>query len=73
MAFPYNHVVMIGATSGIGNAMAEMLVQAGTKVTVVGRRKDRLVEVVQKHGEGKAIAVPFDIAELDKIPQFASE
>jgi NADPH:quinone reductase-like Zn-dependent oxidoreductase len=73
MAFPYKHVVMIGATSGIGKAMAERLIQAGSKVTVVGRRKERLEEFVQKHGHSKSTAVPFDIGNLDKIPQFASE
>ncbi|KAL2008470.1 hypothetical protein VTN00DRAFT_6664 [Thermoascus crustaceus] len=49
---------MVGATAGIGRAMADRLVEAGAKVTAVGRRKERLDEFVRKHGESKASAVP---------------
>jgi NADP-dependent 3-hydroxy acid dehydrogenase YdfG len=73
MAFQYKHVLLVGATSGIGKAMADRLIKAGSKVTVVGRRKDRLDEFVEKHGQEKAKAAPFDIADRDKIPQFVSE
>ena len=73
MAFPYRHVLLIGATSGIGKAMADRLIEAGAKVTVVGRRKDRLEEFTSKHGENKARAIPFDIGKREQIPQFAAE
>jgi NADP-dependent 3-hydroxy acid dehydrogenase YdfG len=59
---------MVGATSGIGKAMADRLIEAGAKVTAVGRRKDRLDEFVSKHGESKARAVPFDITHKEQIP-----
>jgi len=72
MSFPYEHVLVIGATSGIGRAIAERLVKEGKKVTVVGRRKERLDEFILKHGKS-AKAVQFDIGELSKIPQFAAE
>lgn len=73
MSFPHRHVLMIGATSGIGAAMADRLVVEGSKVTAVGRRKDRLDAFMQKHGNSKAQAAPFDIANLDQIPQFADK
>lgn len=73
MAFPYRHFLFIGATSGIGRAMADRLIESGAKVTAVGRRKDRLDDFVSKHGESEAKAVPFDIGNGEKIPQFASE
>ena len=73
MSFPYKHILIIGATAGIGRALASRLVQSGAKVTVVGRRKERLDEFVQEHGEDKANAVQFDIGDLDKIPGFAAE
>ncbi|KAJ5196586.1 Glucose/ribitol dehydrogenase [Penicillium cf. viridicatum] len=60
MAFPCKHVLLVGATSGIGRAMANRLIQAGIKVTVVGRRKQRLEEFVEKHGEEKASAMNYD-------------
>lgn len=71
MPFPYKHVLLVGATSGIGLAMAERLIQ-DCKVTVVGRRKDRLDDFVAKHGE-KANAISFDISDTEKAPQFAAD
>ena len=35
------HVVVLGGTSGIGLATAAMVQEAGARVTVVGRDKDR--------------------------------
>jgi len=70
MAFPYKHVLIIGATSGIGAAMASHLVAHGVKVTAVGRREERLNDFVSKHGSELASSQVFDISELDKIPAF---
>jgi short-subunit dehydrogenase involved in D-alanine esterification of teichoic acids len=73
MSFPYKHFLIIGATSGIGRAVADRLIENGAKVIAVGRRKDRLDEFVAKHGEDKASSIVFDISQLDKIPQFAKD
>lgn len=73
MVFPYKHVLLVGATSGIGRAMADRLIQSGVKVTAVGRRKQRLDEFVEKHGEGKASAMKYDVSDIDGAPQFAAE
>ena len=67
MAFQYHHALMVGATSDIGAAMADRLIEAGVKVTAVGRRKERLEDFVSRHGESKARAVPFDIGNLAEI------
>ncbi|KAL8833136.1 MAG: hypothetical protein Q9170_004468 [Blastenia crenularia] len=72
MPFPFKRVLVIGATSGIGEALASRFVDEGANVVVVGRRKEKLEEFVHKHGKDKATAVPFDITELDKIPSFAT-
>ncbi len=50
MPFPYKHVLMIGATSGIGVSMADRLVKEGSKVIAVGRQQDRLDHFVQNNG-----------------------
>lgn len=71
MSFPYKHVLLVGATAGIGKGMAESLLQAGIKVTVVGRRTERLEEFVNRYGPDKAQPVPFDISNIEQIPQFA--
>lgn len=73
MPFPYKKVLVIGATSGIGEALAARIVEEGSSVIVVGRRKEKLEEFVHKHGKDKASAVPFDITEMDKIPAFATK
>jgi short-subunit dehydrogenase involved in D-alanine esterification of teichoic acids len=73
MSLKYNKVLVIGATSGIGLAYAERVVQDGKKAIVVGRRKENLDSFVQKHGQDKAEAVEFDITKLDQIPKFAED
>ncbi|PVH68905.1 short-chain dehydrogenase/oxidoreductase [Cadophora sp. DSE1049] len=73
MSFPYKHVLMIGATSGIGKGIADHLATSGVKVTAVGRRKDRLDAFVSEHGSDIATAAPFDIGDLNKIPSFTAE
>ena len=49
------------------------MVQAGVNVIVVGRRKEALEEFVHKHGKDKSTAVPFDITEVEKIPNFVTK
>lgn len=73
MPFPYKRVLVIGATSGIGEALASRFVAEGANVIAVGRRKENLEAFVHKHGKEKATAVPFDITELDKIANFATK
>ena len=73
MPFQYKKVLVIGATSGIGKALASRLVQEGSSVIVVGRRKENLEAFVHEHGKDNASAVPFDITELDKITNFATK
>lgn len=53
--------IVTGATSGIGRAVAEQLVGAGEKVTVTGRRQERLEEFVGRHQESEVLSVPGDI------------
>ncbi|KAF7912295.1 uncharacterized protein EAF01_001316 [Botrytis porri] len=71
MSFAYKHVLLIGATSGIGLAMAESLVQEWN-ITVVSRRKDRLDEFVAKHSD-IAESICFDIGDTERASQFAAD
>ena len=73
MAFPYKHILVIGATAGIGAAMADHFIAQGIKVTAVGRRASRLDSFVAKHGSEKASSIVFDISQLDEIPAFAEK
>lgn len=72
MSFPYKHVLLVGATSGIGLAMATRLVKEGVKVTVVGRRKERLEQFVQENGSNASMA-QFDMTNTAGAPQFAAD
>ena len=73
MPFPYKRVLVIGATSGIGEALASRIVEEGANVIVVGRRKENLEAFVHKHGKDRATAAPFDITEMEKISNFATK
>lgn len=73
MSWPYKKVLVIGATSGIGEALAIRCVQAGSSVIVSGRRTDKLEDFVHRHGKNQCSAFQFDITDLAKIPDFAAE
>ncbi|MEE2769176.1 MAG: SDR family oxidoreductase [Actinomycetota bacterium] len=48
-------VLVIGASSGIGAALARAVVTAGGDVAISGRRTDRLVSLVDEMGRGHAL------------------
>lgn len=73
MPFPYRHVLVIGATSGIGLALAERMLSKGIKIIAVGRRQEKLNELQQKHGKDKVSTFAFDITNLEGIEEFASK
>lgn len=70
MAPLYKKALIIGATSGIGEALAAKLISTGSKVIVTGRRQDRLDAFVKIHGE-HASSIVFDVTDLAGIPAFA--
>ena len=71
MVFQYSRVLVIGATSGIGKALADRFIQEGAFVIASGRRKENLENLVHQHGREKVAAVPFDVTNLEGIPSFA--
>jgi NAD(P)-dependent dehydrogenase (short-subunit alcohol dehydrogenase family) len=56
-------VLITGASSGIGRATAEVFLQAGATVTLVGRRKEALQEVAVSAAEGQAFLIAADLAD----------
>ncbi|KAI1141499.1 putative NADP(+)-dependent dehydrogenase [Hypoxylon sp. FL0543] len=73
MPFPYKNVLLIGATAGIGWALAERMIENGIFVVGVGRRKERLDALVAKHGPDKVAASQFDITKVDEIEAWVEE
>jgi short-subunit dehydrogenase involved in D-alanine esterification of teichoic acids len=73
MASPSKKILVIGATSGIGLAIAERFIASGSNVIVTGRRTDRLKTFQSKHGESNTNIYTFDISNISEIPKFANE
>ena len=65
----HNKVAIVtGAGSGIGKATALALLKEGYRVSLAGRRKDRLEQTVGESGAGsRALAVPTDGATADEV------
>lgn len=61
--------VVTGATGVLGGAMARGLAQAGARVSVLGRRKERAEEVTAEveYRGGEALALPADILKREQL------
>lgn len=66
--------VVTGASSGLGEATAELLAQRGAKVAVLARRADRLAALtgrIEANG-GTALAVPVDVTDAEAVQSAAA-
>lgn len=62
-------LVVLGASSGIGQSLAQHALRAGAEVLLCGRREDRLVEVRHRSGGGEVHAV--DLSRPEEIDVLA--
>ncbi|MCB2013425.1 MAG: SDR family oxidoreductase [Sphingobium sp.] len=60
--------LVVGASSGIGLAIAERLIASGAKVGLAARRADELEALCKRLGE-RAIALPTDTGDNDQVAQ----
>jgi len=58
--------VVTGAGSGIGRAVARILLEEGYSVALAGRRRDRLQETAEGFGES-ALAAPTDVTDPKSV------
>lgn len=67
--------LVTGAGSGMGRATALLLADRGAAVTVVGRRADRLDQVVEqiKGAGGQALAVPGDVSDAADVERAVTQ
>jgi NAD(P)-dependent dehydrogenase (short-subunit alcohol dehydrogenase family) len=59
-------ILITGASSGIGRATAEIFMQAGATVALVGRREAALKEVAVNAAEGKAFVIVADLEDAQQ-------
>lgn len=58
-------IVVTGAGSGLGRAMATGLLDAGHHVVLTGRNRDRLEETADEHA--RAVVVPADVSSVSSV------
>ena len=70
---PKKHAVLVGASSGIGAALAHRLVDEGYQIALLARREEMLStladEINAKHGELRAIYYVHDVTDYDAVPE----
>ncbi|KAM0322713.1 hypothetical protein ACHAQA_009304 [Verticillium albo-atrum] len=74
MPFPHKQVLVTGATSGIGLALTERLLENNISVIAVARSQPRLDALVaeHKHSSARLTAEPLDITDLASLPAWAA-
>ena len=60
-------VLITGATSGIGKSCAELFSKKGYKLIIIGRRKDRLLNLVKKFGSKKTLPIHLDVRNKEDV------
>ncbi len=66
MAFQDQTIWIIGASSGIGEALARMLADHGATLILSARRKDKLLQLQHELGDRHHV-LPFDIADEQAV------
>jgi NADP-dependent 3-hydroxy acid dehydrogenase YdfG len=69
---PRRRAIIVGASVGIGAALAKKLAKEGYTVALVARQKDRLdalcAEINQTAGEARALAFVHDVSRYGEVP-----
>jgi len=77
MARRFEHSLVIGASSGLGEALARKLAAGGGRVALVARREERLrqvcAEINDAAGEELAFAFPHDVGSRAEAPALLQE
>ena len=73
----FAHALVVGASSGIGEALARRLAADGARVALVARREHELRRIMDEindaAGEERAIAVAHDVRAADEAPDLVQE
>ena len=63
---------IVGASTGIGAALAEELAGKGARVALSARRREPLDEMAARFGKGRALALPLDITDAPALGKAAA-
>jgi short-subunit dehydrogenase len=66
MPVEFRHVIVVGASSGIGAALARQLAAGGAQVAAVARRADKLAGLAAD-GQGRIRPYVFDTSDVDGV------
>ncbi|HIE25288.1 MAG TPA: SDR family NAD(P)-dependent oxidoreductase [Anaerolineales bacterium] len=74
---PKKRAILVGASSGIGAALAHRLVDEGYQIALLARREEMLStltdEINAKHGETRAIYYVHDVTDYETVPELLSK
>ena len=68
----FEKVIIVGASSGIGKALAEQLLKDGSKVAMVSRRSEPMQTLAAIH-PGKAFVYTHDVTNYAEFPRFPAD
>jgi NAD(P)-dependent dehydrogenase (short-subunit alcohol dehydrogenase family) len=67
MILPWKHAIVLGASSGMGKALAEELLAGGANVAMLARRTDAM-EAIAKSAPDRAKVYAHDVRNYEEIP-----
>ena len=62
---------IVGASTGIGAALADLLAKKGARVALSARRVEPLKAMAARYGEGNALVLPLDITDAAALESAA--
>ncbi|WNM40798.1 SDR family oxidoreductase [Micromonospora halotolerans] len=69
-----SRILIVGGSSGMGLALAELLLHGGAEVTIAGRSADRLAEAARRLGAPERLSThPVDITDEEQVRRLAGE
>jgi short-subunit dehydrogenase len=73
----FRHALVVGASSGMGEALSRKLAAGGARVAMVARREEKLRDIAaainEAAGEERALVVPHDVRHAEEVPALFQE